>query len=99
MRIQNGVPNYLTQIPKTRTASRAAGSTFGQQLDIAATRSGDRCEINYPKNRIKPDSEWELSPYVNLMAAHDQWKEQQPPQELPDSQGWTEENIAYLRER
>ena len=99
MRIQNGVPNYLTQIPKTRTASRATGSTFCQQLDIAVSRSGDRCEINYPKNRIKPDSEWELSPYVNLMATHDQWKEQQPPQELPDSQGWTEENIAYLRER
>ena len=95
MRIQNGVSNYLTSAQKTRTT----GSTFGQQLDIAATRSGDRCEINYPKNRIKPDSEWELSPYVNLMVAHDQWKEQQPPQELPDSQGWTEENIAYLRER
>ncbi|MBD5170193.1 MAG: hypothetical protein HDT20_08800 [Oscillibacter sp.] len=99
MRIQNGVPNYLTSAQKTRTTSRTTGSTFGQQLDIAATRSGDRCEINYPKNRIKPDSEWELSPYVNLMVAHDQWKEQQPPQELPDSQGWTEENIAYLRER
>ena len=99
MRIQNGVPNYLMQTPKTRTASRTTGSSFCQQLDIAVSRSGDRCEINYPKNRIKPDSEWELSPYVNLMVAHDQWKEQQPPQELPDSQGWTEENIAYLRER
>ncbi|MBD5155303.1 MAG: hypothetical protein HDT15_09630 [Oscillibacter sp.] len=99
MRIQNGVPNYLTSTQNPRTASRATGSTFCQQLDIAVSRSGDRCEINYPKNRIKPDSEWELSPYVNLMVAHDQWKEQQPPQELPDSQGWTEENIAYLRER
>lgn len=32
------------------------------------------------------------------MAAYDQWKERQPPQELPDPQAQTEEKIAYLKD-
>ena len=41
-----------------------------------------------------------LSPMLRLSLDYNKWKEAQPPRDdLPDSQGLTEENIAYLRER
>ncbi len=98
MQIINRVFNCQPPVKNVGITSHASrASTFGQQLDIATSRRMDRCE--FPKNRVCPDSEWELSPYVNLMAAYDEWKAQQPPQALPDSQGRTAENIAYLKER
>lgn len=40
-----------------------------------------------------------VSPLLRLSLDYNKWKETQPPQTLPDSQGPTEENLAYLRER
>ena len=99
MRIQNGAPNYLASAQKTRTASRAAGSSFSRQLDIAAR---SRMDV-YEPSCTEPSSNsgiihMELSDHLKLMRAWDQWKAQQPPQELPDSYGPTEENIAWLKE-
>ena len=95
MRIQNGVHNYLMQNLKTRTTSRT--STFGQQLDIAASRRTDRCDFG--TNTSSGGVFLEPSEFCKLMYSYDDWKAQQPAQELPDSKGLTEENIAYLRER
>jgi len=40
-----------------------------------------------------------VSPLLRLSLDYNNWKETQPPQALPGSQGRTEENLAYLRER
>ena len=37
-------------------------------------------------------------PKVQIWADYQNWKAQQPPRKLPESQGATEENMAYLRE-
>ena len=79
-------------------AQPEGGSTGAAQTSLPVGRSADRYAVNFPKNQTQPGDEGELSPYMNLMIAYDQWKEQQPPQELPDSQGRTEENLAYLKE-
>ena len=97
MRIQNGIPNYLMQIQKTRTASRAA-STFGQQVDIAARSRTDIYTSSSPSSANSGLIHMELSDTLKLLKAWDQWKAQQPPRELPDSYGPTEENIAWLKE-
>ena len=39
------------------------------------------------------------SPLLRLFEDHMNWKASQPEAALPDSEGWTEENLAYLRER
>lgn len=38
------------------------------------------------------------SPGLQLLEDYDDWKQTQPPRQLPGSKGLTEENIAYLRE-
>lgn len=95
MRIQSGIPNYLPQNQKARTS----GSTFGQQLDIASRCTTDQCEFCAHSPKPVPVNGLELSAYCRLMDSYQWWKGQQPPQEIPDSKGLTEENIAYLRER
>ena len=37
------------------------------------------------------------NPALQILSDYEAWKAQQPPRELPDSQGATEENMAYLR--
>jgi len=37
-------------------------------------------------------------PEIQIWVDYKDWKAQQPPRELPESQGVTEENLAYLRE-
>jgi hypothetical protein len=39
------------------------------------------------------------SVYMQFMEDYRAWKAGQPEAALPDSQGWTEENLAFLRER
>lgn len=96
MRISNYVPNYQPAAQTQRTGS--GSSSFGEQLDIAARRSADQLEIS------AAGADWQdgyitgLSPYCQLMDSYDAWKAQQPSQDLPDSYGPTEENLAYLKE-
>lgn len=97
MRIQNGVPNYLSQGPKTKTASRTAGTVFGRQLDAAVRSRTDIYEPSGTASSAGMDH-MEPSDTLKLLYAWDQWKAQQPPQDLPDSCGPTEENIAWLKE-
>ena len=42
--------------------------------------------------------EGKLSPQLQLLVDYDDWKSRQPERVLPDSQGATEENLAYLLE-
>lgn len=99
MRITNNAYPCQTPVQKTGITSGASGSTsFGEQLDIAASRRADQLEVS------AEGIEWQngcivgLSPYCQLMDSYDAWKAQQPPQDLPDSWGPTEENLAYLKE-
>ena len=41
---------------------------------------------------------FQLSPYVQIWCDYKDWKSQQPERILPDTQGATEENLAYLLE-
>ncbi len=38
------------------------------------------------------------SPGMQLIMDYDDWKQTQPPRQLPNSKGLTEENLAYLKE-
>lgn len=97
MRISNYVPNYQPAAQKQRAGS--GSGSFGQQLDAAANRREDRLEIGPAEAVWQTPGTMEPSPYLKLMYTYDDWKAQQPPQELPDSRGATEENLAYLKER
>lgn len=100
MRISNNAYPYQTPARRTGTTSGAPGRTsFGEQLDIAANRREDQLEIGSAGAVWQVPGTMEPSPYLRLMYAYDDWKIKQPPQELPDSRGATEENLAYLKER
>ena len=98
MRINNAYP-YQTPARRTGTTSGASGRTsFGQQLDIAASRSADKVEVSISGAVWQNAEEMKSSPYMKLLDSYQEWKAQQPPQERPDSWGPTEENLAYLKE-
>ena len=103
MRIHSTTPIYQSLIRSGLAKSTA--STFGQQVDIAARSriatscATDQCEFCAHSPKPVPVNGMELSAYCRLMDSYEWWKGQQPPLELPDSKGLTEENITYLRER
>lgn len=71
-----------------RSASRE--SAFSQYLDVDCQRQNMR-EL--------PPGQMLSSVYMQFMDDYRNWKAQQPETILPDSQGWTVENLAFLRER
>ena len=96
MRISNQTPTYQ---PTARTQRTSSGTgSFGKQLDIVISRSRDQCSFSPMATQRTAFKEMESSPYCKLMDSYDVWKAQQPPQDLPDSFGPTEENLAYLKE-
>lgn len=98
MRISDQTPVYRPAA-QTRRASSGSGS-FGKQLDIAATRRNTDQVEHGPEEAIwDVPGTMEPSPYIRLMCRYRDWKAKQPPQDLPDSWGPTEENLAYLKER
>lgn len=98
VRISSNAYPYQAPAQKARTTySSSGGSSFGEQLDIAARRSTDQLEVS-ARGTVRQDGGIHmLSPYCQLMDSYDAWKAQQPPQDLPDSWGPTEENLAYLK--
>ncbi|MDE7218003.1 MAG: hypothetical protein K2O45_00005 [Oscillospiraceae bacterium] len=97
MRISNQTPTYQPTARAQRTSS-GTGS-FGKQLDIAASRRGaDQLEFGTAGVAWQAAGTMEPSPYLKLLHSYEAWKAQQPPQDLPDSWGPTEENLAYLKE-
>ena len=75
-----------------RTASPASGG-FTAQLtrELAVYEKQFQATVSSGHGSV--------SPFILMMSDYHAWKEQQPPQVLPGSQGRTEENLAYLRER
>lgn len=96
MRISTQTPTYQP-VSQPRRASSGSGS-FGEQLDIAARRGGDQLEVSTAGAAWQNAREMEPSPYLKLLYSYDAWKAKQPPRDLPDSWGPTEENLAYLKE-
>ena len=68
---------------------RAAAS--GVQNAAAAAAS---IQNRAPRDHV----EVRLSPYLQILNDYEDWKSRQPERVLPDSQGATEENLAYLLE-
>lgn len=103
MRITSNAYPYQTPAQKTGATSGASRrASFGEQLNVAAVRSTDnidKVEITTSAAEIwQTEGTMKPSPYIALMNRYDVWKEKQPPQDLPDSWGPTEENRAYLKE-
>ena len=96
MKISNYVPNYQPTAQSQRVGSGC--DSFGRQLDIAAGHRADQLEISAAGAAWQDGYITGLSPYCQLMDSYAAWKAQQPPQDLPDSWGPTEENLAYLKE-
>ena len=97
MRVSNYVPNYQPTAQSQRAGS--GSGSFGRQLDIVARRNADKVEITTSAAEIwQTEGTMKPSPYLALMNRYDVWKEKQPSQDLPDSWGPTEENLAWLKE-
>ena len=75
-----------------RQAARGAGqaSAFDLYLDVERQRQ---------KMRELPPGRMLDSVYMQFKDDYRAWKAQHPEAVLPDSQGWTEENLAFLQER
>ena len=100
MKINNSAYPYQTPAQRSGTTSGASGGTsFGEQMDIAASRHADKVEVSTSGAAWQNADEMDSSPYLKLMESYRAWKAQQPPQDFPDSWGPTEENLAYLKER
>lgn len=68
----------------------AQKSAFAGYLDVERQRR---------KMRELPPGRMLDSVYMQFMDDYRAWKAGQPEAALPDSQGWTEENLDFLRER
>lgn len=73
--------------PVQRSAAKANKSNFAAQQQSAYGVSGS--------NGATPI----ISPLLQLHLDYENWKSQQEPQVLPESQGRTEENMNYLAQR
>jgi len=93
------------------TSSSYSGSTFATDLSKRSaqkhTAEGEKVSLFDKYLHLKvPKSESNVivmtekndTPYMQLMHDYREWKKTQPELELPDSEGWTEENLAFLRE-
>ena len=96
MRISNCAPGYQSAVQKQRAGSESG--SFGRRLDIAAGRGADRLEVSAAGAGWQDGCITGLSPYCQLMDSYREWKTRQPPQDLPDSWGPTDENLAWLKE-
>ena len=83
------VPSY----PETGKRQTEQGtewkSSFSQYLDADRQRQ---------KMRELPPGRTLDSVYMQFMDDYRAWKARRPEAALPDSQGWTEENLSFLRE-
>lgn len=80
-----------SKVGNRRTAQEnGQKSAFDKYLDVDRQRQLMR---ELPPGRMLD------SVYMQFMDDCRAWKARQPEAALPDSQGWTEENLAFLRER
>jgi len=84
----NGPP--ATGLPKRSTQKQAAQA--GEKVSLF----DKYLHLKVPKNIV-----WTKendTPHRQLMYDYEDWKKTRPELELPASKGWTEENLAFLRE-
>jgi len=85
--------SFATDLSKRSTQKQTAEgekvSLFDQYLHLKVPKS---------KGGRQPFDKAKLTPYMQLMYDYKEWKKTQPEMDLPDSEGWTEENLAFLRE-
>lgn len=81
------ITNRTITPPVQRSAAKANRGNFAAQPQEAYGVSGN--------NGATPI----ISPLLQLRLDHENWKGQQEPQVLPESQGRTEENMNYLAQR
>ena len=81
---------------RSRGSSPPPGWSAGQRSAFAGYLDADR---QRQKMRELPPGLMLDSVYMQFMEDYRAWKTGQPEAALPDSQGWTEENLAFLRER
>jgi len=89
----SGVP-FAADLSKRNVQKQAAQagekvSLFDRYLHLKVPKSESNVIVMTEKND---------TPYMQLMHDYREWKKTQPDLELPDSKGWTEENLAFLRE-
>ena len=72
-----------------QTRQTTQESAFEKYLDVDAQRK---------KMQDLPAGEMLASVFLQFMEDYRAWKAQQPEMVLPNSNGWTEENLAFLRE-
>jgi len=90
---------------ESAAASRESGLPF--QTAAGTGRAGQApafaeyldADLQRRKMRELPPDRGLSSVYMQFMDDYRAWKAGQPEAALPDSQGWTEENLAFLRER
>lgn len=91
MRLQGCDSVFMNRAGGSSPAGRAGQtSAFAKYLDI---------DLQRKKMRELPPGRMLDSVYMQFMDDYRAWKAGQPEAVLPDSQGWTEENLDFLRER
>jgi len=98
----NGItPSQYRAAWRQSQAKSPAKNSFGsmltdaQKAELAAMEKADR--ENPP---LPPNQHWLYeSPWLQLWGTYCAWREEHPPQVLPDTQGLTDKNLAYLQER
>lgn len=79
------VPSY----PMRQTRQTTQESAFRKYLNVNAQKQ---------KMQDLPAGKGLGSVFMQFMEDYRAWKTQQPEMALPNSQGWTKENLAFLRE-
>ena len=90
MTITNPVLSQTAVYSPRQTQRTAQTSVFQKYLDVDTQRE---------KMQALPPRQSLGSVYMQFMEDYREWKAQQPEMTLPDSQGWTEENLDFLRKR
>lgn len=96
--MQVNIPSsYLSHVyPYSGTANRWALQKGSQEPAFAKYLDLDR---QRQKMREQPPNCGLPSVYMQFVEDYKAWKTRQPVEPLPDSLGWTEENLAFLQER
>ena len=90
--------NLMTRVasPYSRMGNRQTAQGDGQKSAFDMYLDVDR---QRQKMRELPPGRMLDSVYMQFKDDYWAWKAQRPEAVLPDSQGWTEENLAFLQER
>lgn len=89
MKISNCGASRLSPYSTRRERRTESGAGWEKYLDP---------EVQKRKMLVLPEGEGLPSVWMQFREDYSEWKAQQPELALPDGQGWTEENLVFLRE-